>query len=57
MRLQPNQEFIQNEIKNWNEKKNIHKFSMQIRGEKAFAAEKKKNRRTKRKNVPNQDFS
>ena len=31
---------------------------MQIRGEKAFAAEKKKkNRRTKRKNVPNQDFS
>ena len=41
MRLQADQEFIQNEIKNLNNKYKVNMFSTRIRGRKAFAAEKK----------------
>ena len=41
MRLQTDQKFIQNEIKNLNKKYNIQLFSTNVRGRKAFAAELK----------------
>lgn len=39
MRLQTDQEFLQNEIKRLNKKYNAGMFSTNIRGGKAFAAE------------------
>ena len=41
MRLQPDLEFLQNEIKKLNKKYNVDMFSTKLRGGKAFAAEQK----------------
>ena len=54
MRLQIDQESIQNEIKNLNKKYNIDKFSTRIRGRKAFAAKQKICKL--KKNIQNQGF-
>ena len=41
MRLQPDLEFLQNEIKKLNKKYNVDMFSTKLRGGKAFAVEQK----------------